>query len=123
MGEDDGGLPQGMGRQFGESQIGARNRAGPENCQSSHAGNRPGDLTEEQAVTLGIPVREGIRLDGLVDGMGAQRCGLQVNDVIVEMAGHPIRNDASSLPNAIVGKKGGDKIEVVYYADPKRKTS
>jgi len=75
----------------------------------------PGDFTDEQAVTLGVPVREGMRLDGVVDGMGAQKCGLQTNDVIVEMAGHPIRSDAYSLPNAIAGKKGGDKIKVVYY--------
>ena len=73
----------------------------------------PGDFTEEQQKALGVPVREGLRLDGLVDGMGAQRCGLQTNDVIVEMAGHPIRSDANSLPAAIAGKKGGDKIEVV----------
>jgi uncharacterized protein YndB with AHSA1/START domain len=82
----------------------------------------PGDFTEEQATALGVPVREGLRLDGLVDGMGAQRCGLQTNDVIVEMAGHPIRSDANSLPTAIAGKKGGDKIEVVFYRGPEKKT-
>ena len=82
----------------------------------------PGDFKEEQQKALGVPVREGLRLDGLVDGMGAQRCGLQTNDVIVEMAGHPIRSDANSLPAAIAGKKGGDKIEVVFYRGPERKT-
>ncbi len=82
----------------------------------------PGDFTEEQAGVLGVPVREGMRLDGVVDGMGAQKCGLQANDVIIEMAGHPIRNDAYSLPNAIAGKKGGDKIEVVFYRGAERKT-
>jgi len=82
----------------------------------------PGDFTEEQAEALGVPVREGLRLDGLVDGMGAQRAGLQKDDVIVEMAGHPIRADATSLPNAIAGKKGGDIIEVVFYRGPEKKT-
>jgi DinB superfamily/PDZ domain len=82
----------------------------------------PGDFTEEQQKALGVPVHDGLRLDGLVDGMGAQRCGLQTNDVIVEMAGHPIRNDANSLPNAIAGKKGGDKIEVAFYRGPEKKT-
>ena len=85
-------------------------------------GIAPGDFTAEQAQALGVPVHDGIRLDGLVDGMGAQRCGLQKDDVIVEMGGKPIRNDASSLPNAIAGKKGGDKIEVVYYRGPQKKT-
>jgi len=82
----------------------------------------PGDFTGEQAKALGIPVREGMRLDGVVDGMGAQKSGLQKDDVIVEMAGHPIRSDANSLPNAIAGKKGGDRIEVVIYRGPEKKT-
>jgi hypothetical protein len=85
-------------------------------------GIAPGDFTEEQALALSVPVREGLRLDGLVDGMGAQRAGLQKDDVIVEMAGHPIRSDATSLPNAIAGKKGGDTIEVIFYRGPEMKT-
>lgn len=82
----------------------------------------PGDFTEEQAKALGVPVREGLRLDGLVDGMGAQKAGLQRDDVLVEMAGHPIRNDVNSLPNAIAGKKGGDRIEVIFYRGPEKRT-
>jgi len=81
-----------------------------------------GDFTEEQAKTLGVPVRDGLRLDAVVDGMGAQRSGLQKDDVIVEMAGHPIRSDVNSLPTAIAGKKGGDKIDVVIYRGPEKKT-
>jgi len=82
----------------------------------------PGDFSEEQAVALGVPVREGLRLDGLVDGMGAQRAGLQRNDVVTGMAGKPITNDFNSLPNAIEGKKGGDVIEVVFYRGAERMT-
>ena len=82
----------------------------------------PGDFTEEQAKALGVPLREGLRLDGLVDGMGAQKAGLQKDDVLIEMAGHSIRSDANSLPEAIAGKKGGDKIEVVFYRGPEKKT-
>jgi len=57
-----------------------------------------------------------------VEGMGAQKAGLQKDDVLVEMAGHPIRNDPNSLPEAITGKKGGDKIDVVIYRGPEKKT-
>jgi hypothetical protein len=46
---------------------------------------------------------------------------LQKDDVIVEMAGHPIRSDANSLPTAIAGKKGGDHIEVMIYRGPEKK--
>jgi hypothetical protein len=82
----------------------------------------PSDFTEEQAKALGVPIHEGMRLDGVVNGMGAQKAGLQRDDVIVEMAGHPITNDPFSLPNAIAGKKGGDNIEVVYYRGPEKKS-
>jgi len=82
----------------------------------------PGDFTEEQATALGIPVRDGLRLDGLVESMGAYRSGLRKDDVLVEMNGHLVRADANSLPNAIAGKKGGDKIEVVFYRGPEKKT-
>ena len=85
-------------------------------------GIMPGDFTEEQASTLGVPVREGLRLDGLVAGMGAERAGLQKDDVLVGMAGHPITTDFNTLPLAIAGKKGGDTIEVEFYRGPEKKT-
>lgn len=75
----------------------------------------PGDFTAEQAQKLGVPVTDGMRLEGVVEGMGAQKAGLQRNDVIVSMAGKPISSDFSSLPTAIAGKKGGDVVEVTYY--------
>ena len=84
-------------------------------------GIAPGDFTAEQAEALGIPVREGLRLDGLVAGMGAERAGLQKDDVIVGMAGHPITTDFNTLPTAIAGKKGGDQIEVVFYRGSEKK--
>ncbi|MBE0682197.1 MAG: SRPBCC domain-containing protein [Anaerolineales bacterium] len=82
----------------------------------------PGDFTEEQAVMLGVPVREGLRIDGTVEGMGAHEAGIQKNDVLVGMAGKPITSDFNSLPTAIEGKKGGDKIEVVFYRGAEKKT-
>jgi uncharacterized protein YndB with AHSA1/START domain len=82
----------------------------------------PGDFTKEQAEALGIPVHEGMRLDGVVEGMGAHKAGLQKNDVLVEMNGKPIKADANSLPTAIAGKKGGDDIQVVFYRGSERKT-
>ena len=85
-------------------------------------GIAPGDFTEEQAAALGVPVREGLRLDGLVSGMGAERAGLQKDDVLVSMAGKPITNDFNSLPIAIQGKKSGDRVEVVFYRGPEKKT-
>lgn len=82
----------------------------------------PGDFTPEQAKALNVPVHEGMRIDDVVEGMGAKRAGLQKNDVLIEMAGSPITNDFNSLPNAISGKNGGDKVEVTFFRGPDKKT-
>jgi uncharacterized protein YndB with AHSA1/START domain len=84
----------------------------------------PGDFSEEQAIHLGIPVREGLRLDATVEGMGAKRAGLERDDLLVSMAGKTITNDFTSLQMAIAGKKGGDVVEVEFYRGAeKKKTS
>lgn len=81
----------------------------------------PSDFTSEQAARLGVPVTKGIRLDGVAEGMGAQKCGLQGNDVIVGMDGKEI-TDGTSIAVAMQGKKGGDVVEVVFYRGPEKKT-
>ncbi|MEW5829571.1 MAG: SRPBCC domain-containing protein [Chloroflexota bacterium] len=82
----------------------------------------PGDFTPEQAARLGLPVAEGIRLDGVVDGMGAQRAGLQKDDVIVGLNGVTVTNDFSTFIQGLAGKKGGDPVEVVFYRGPEKST-
>ena len=72
------------------------------------------DFNADIAKKLGVPVQDGIRLDGVIDGMGAKQAGLQKDDVLVEFAGHEIV-DFSSLGNAVRGKKAGDTIAVVFY--------
>jgi uncharacterized protein YndB with AHSA1/START domain len=82
----------------------------------------PGDFTPEQASHLGVPVTEGARLDGVVDGMGAQKAGLQKDDVIILLNSKALNNDATSFPAALAGKKGGDPVEVVFYRGPEKHT-
>lgn len=82
----------------------------------------PGDFTEEQAAALGVPLREGMRIDGVVAGMGAEQAGLQRDDVLVGMAGTPITREFNSLVSAITGKKGGQEVEVEFYRGPEKKT-
>lgn len=82
----------------------------------------PGDFTPEQAQALKIPVHEGIRLDGVVDGMGAQLAGLQRDDLIVKMGGRDITSDFNTLTNALSGRKGGENVEVVFYRGAEKKT-
>lgn len=80
------------------------------------------DFTPEHAKALGVPVTEGIRLDNVVDGMGAQAAGLQSDDIIVGMAGKEA-NSFQTLTNALQGKRAGDQVEVVFYRGIEKKTT
>ena len=72
------------------------------------------DFNADIAKKLGVPVSTGIRLDGVVDGLGAQQAGLQKDDVLIEFAGHELL-DFSDLARAMSGKKAGEKVSVTYY--------
>lgn len=80
-----------------------------------------GDFSPEQAKRLGVPVTTGVRLDDVREGLGAQAAGLKANDVLVSLCGVAL-SDFGSLISALRGKKGGDKVKVVYYRGPKKKT-
>jgi hypothetical protein len=54
--------------------------------------------------------------------MGAHAAGLCKDDVIVGLDGKPITNDYGSFVAALKGKKGGDKVEVVFYRGSQKKT-
>jgi hypothetical protein len=79
------------------------------------------DFSAEIAAKLGVPVAEGIRLDGTVEGMGARAAGLQKDDVVVSFAGKPITNEFSTLQVALSGKRAGDTVEVGIYRGPDKK--
>jgi uncharacterized protein YndB with AHSA1/START domain len=79
------------------------------------------ELDEKKAADLGVPVTEGIILEGVAESMGAALAGLQKNDVLVSMDGKPI-NQYASLTVAMKGKRGGDVVEVVYYRGGERRT-
>ena len=81
------------------------------------------DFNAQIAKSMGVPVDQGIRLDSLIEEMGAYKAGLRPDDVIVQLEGKPITNDFGSLVIALQGKKGGDRVEVVYYRGPQRKTT
>ncbi len=80
-----------------------------------------GDFTPEQAKQLGVPVTTGIRLDSTRPGLGAHAAGLGRDDVLVSLGGAPL-SDYDSLVASLRGKKGGDKVEVVFYRGPEKKT-
>ena len=74
------------------------------------------------AEKLGIPVVQGVRLSGLVDGLGAQKAGLIADDVIIAMDGHEITGGAT-FAIFMQNKKAGDKVEVTFYRCAEKKTT
>jgi len=79
------------------------------------------DFTPEHAQQLGVPVTYGIRIDDVVDGLGAQAAGLQRDDVIVGLAGHEVKT-FSDLPTALTSKRAGDRVPVEIYRGPQKMT-
>lgn len=81
-----------------------------------------GEFNPEIAKELGVPVANAVRLDGVVDNMGAKAAGLQANDVIVRMAGIPTV-DWDSLTFALQKHRAGDKVEIIFYRGKEKKTA
>jgi len=80
-----------------------------------------GEFNAEEAKRLGLPISEGVRLDGVVDGMGAQAAGLQAGDVIISLDGKPA-TDWTSLTNALQAHRAGDKVEVMFYRGAEKRS-
>lgn len=78
-----------------------------------------GDNSPQIAATLGIPVTHGAQISGTLAGTGAEDCGLQKDDVIVEMGGNILRN-WGSIPGALTGAQAGDSLEIVFYRGAER---
>jgi uncharacterized protein YndB with AHSA1/START domain len=74
------------------------------------------------AKEIGVPVTEGVRLDGVIDGMGAQAAGLQKGDVIVSVAGIPVM-DFNSLSVVLQKHYAGDELEVAFYRGAEKMTT
>jgi uncharacterized protein YndB with AHSA1/START domain len=79
------------------------------------------EFTPEIAARLKIPASQGVRLSGVIDGMGAQKCGLMKDDVLVEGEGMPIVG-YSSLAAILQGRKAGEKITIDFYRGPAKKS-
>jgi uncharacterized protein YndB with AHSA1/START domain len=81
-----------------------------------------GEFNADQAKRLGVPVTTGIRLESAREGMVAYAAGLQKDDVMVSLGGAPL-SDYDSLVAALRHKKGGDRVEVVFYRGSEKKTA
>jgi uncharacterized protein YndB with AHSA1/START domain len=80
------------------------------------------DFNADLARRLGVPVSEGIRVDGLLQGMGAQAAGLQPNDVIVAADERETRK-FGDIPTILESKRAGDKLKITFYRGNKKITA
>ena len=81
-----------------------------------------GEFNAEIAAQLCVPVETGVRLEGVVDGMGAQQAGLQKDDVIVSIDDKDL---ATGVPigTMIAEKHAGDVVEVGFYRGQDKKST
>ena len=66
------------------------------------------------AARLRVPVAEGVRLSGVVPGLGAATAGLAEDDVIVAIDGRPTP-DVVTLRSALQSRQVGDTVTVAFY--------
>ena len=88
--------------------------------------NRPmlgvtfGTFDAKSAAELKIPVSEGLRVESVVDGMGAQAAGLHRDDVIISMNGKPVY-DYPTILAGLQDQQAGDKVEITFYRGAEKK--
>ncbi|HSB67642.1 MAG TPA: SRPBCC domain-containing protein [Anaerolineales bacterium] len=80
-----------------------------------------GEFNPDIAKQICVPVDYGIRLEGVLDGMGAKRAGLKKNDVIVALDGHELKPPVQ-LESVLGGKHAGDEMDVTFYRGSEKST-
>lgn len=78
------------------------------------------DLNGQLAEELGLDVSQGVVIANLVRNGPADKAGLKVTDVILEIEGNPIRS-TSRLLEIVASHKPGDVLGVTIHRQGKRK--
>lgn len=73
-------------------------------------------------VARGLPQAEGAFVGGVRPGSAAQKLGLLIGDIIVEVNGQPVKN-TSDLERAVSGLQQNARIIVIFLRDNTRKAA
>ena len=84
--------------------------------QRGFLGIKPQALNEKLAKSFDYPVKEGIVVADVVRGGGAEKGGIKVEDVIVEMNGRPV-DDVNAFVNSVANMMPGTKVELKIFRD------
>ena len=77
-------------------------------------------IDKESAKALGAEVDRGALISDIQPGSAAEDAGLKVDDIIVQVDDRPINNNRE-LANAIGLKGSGEKVEIEFVRDGKRR--
>ena len=101
--------------------------------QRAYLGIEMGDVTEQVADDLNLPVKRGALIGSVVDGGPADKAGLRGGrtptgegivaggDLIVRVDGKPVRA-SDDVANAIADNKPGDDVRLEYYRGDHKKS-
>ena len=81
----------------------------------------PAPVPAKRAEELGLEQGNGTLVTGLVQNYGAEKAGIQVDDVILAMDGNPVTQQ-SPMNVLVQGKKPGDAVEVTFYRGSEKVT-
>ena len=99
-----------------------------ENGKDIRVMNRPGmgiypaELSEDMISEHGFPVRKGIVLKDVIEGLGAEQAGLKKDDLVTEIDGNSITN-IETLMQFLGRQTLGDHINVTYYRGAEKRTT
>ncbi|MBN1288328.1 MAG: trypsin-like peptidase domain-containing protein [Actinobacteria bacterium] len=79
------------------------------------------DVTKDLVESSGLPVERGAYLTRVLSGGPADKAGIRVGDVIVEVDGEAVKG-MDSVVSIIRKHSVGDKIEIVVYSGDEKKT-
>jgi len=84
-------------------------------------GVMPNDLDPEAAEVFGLKDAKGVAISEVTEGSAAEKAGLRLNDVVLELDGEPVES-ADSFRNRIAMLKPGEKVKLLVWRDGKRRT-
>ena len=79
------------------------------------------NISEAFARNFGLPVAFGVGIAALAPDSPAEQAGLQVRDIIVELAGKEVRNTAD-LDEILILYRSGESVAVAFYRDDEKRT-
>ncbi len=79
------------------------------------------EMTPEITARIASPVSAGLRLGGVLPGMGAEAAGLQKDDIVVAIGDREVPN-FSAFVAALEPHRAGDRVPVTFYRGAEKRT-